>query len=197
MSSQFNEDAHIEAIFNEIGFGSRILCDIGARLQYSNAENLIRKHEFTGVLVDASKDSCAELKRAFPAMRVVESIVTPQDVNSLVPQDCWFFSLDIDSYDWFVWAAMTVRPALVVVETNPLPMFFAAKPNAACKDKNGYGMSVPAAIALGHLKGYTYIGRTEVNAFFVRKELDCKYVLPQISEHKGLWCGNMNNVLFG
>jgi hypothetical protein len=195
--SQFREDEHIESVFNEIGYGSRILCDIGARLAGSNSENLIRKHEFTGVLVDASKESCAELKRAFPAMRIVESTVTPQDVNSLVPEDCWFFSLDIDSYDWFVWAAMTVRPALVVVETNPLPILFAAKPNAARKDKNGYGMSVSAAVALGNLKGYDYIGRTEVNAFFTRKELKCQFRLPAMTVHNGIPCKAQNNVLHG
>ena len=195
--SQYNEDAHIEAVFNEIGYGTKVLCDIGARLAGSNSENLIRKHGFTGVLVDASHISCNELIKTFPAMKVIEKTVTPQDVNGIVPTDCWFFSLDIDSYDWFVWASLGVRPALVVVETNPLPNLYASKPDSARKDINGYGMSVSAAIALGEMKGYDYIGRTEVNAFFTRKEMECKFRLPPMTVHLGIPCKGHYNVLYG
>jgi len=195
MTSQFREDKYIETVFDEVGYGSRVLCDFGARLEYSNSSELILKHGFTGTLVDCDGEACNKLRSALPAANVVNAAVTPQNVNDLVPANCWFLSIDIDSYDWFVWAALVQRPALVVVETNPLPGLFAAKASAGRKDPEGYGMSVRGAIALGELKGYTYIGRTEVNAFFVRSELGCKFRLPEIKSHGGLPCRSTNNIL--
>lgn len=194
MTSQFHEDRHIEAIFTEIGFGSKKLADIGARYAYSNAENLILKHGFEATLVEAGGDACDELRRHFPGANVVHKTVTPQDVNDHVARDVWFLSIDIDSCDWWVWANLQARPALVIVETNPCAGVFVAKMNCGSKDANGYGMSLDAAKALGELKGYDYVGRTEVNAFFVRKDLKCQYRLPEQKGHSGVPCGVANNV---
>lgn len=192
--SQYREDEHIEAVFNEIGYGSRVLYDVGARLAFSNSKNLIEKHGFAATLVEGSPQSAGELRRTFPTATVVEKYLKPEEVNEYCPKDCWFFSLDIDSFDWWVWANLIQRPALVVVETNPLPGFFVAPMTATKKDANGYGMSLSAANVLAWIKNYEYIGRTEVNAMYVRKELGCKYRLPEIDKHLGKPCKSTNNV---
>lgn len=192
--SQFREDEHIEAVMEEIGFGSRVLYDIGARLKYSNSKNLIEKHGFTGTLVEGNPVSAAELRHVFQAINVIEKFIKPEEVNDHCPFDCWFFSLDIDSVDWWVWANLIQRPALVVVETNPLPGFFVAPMSAKCKCEYGYGMSLSAANVLAWMKNYEYIGRTEANAMYVRKELGCKYRLPEITVHRGKPCRSSNNV---
>ena len=194
-TSQFGEDDHIEAVFDEIGYGSCVLLDIGARLTYSNSRNLIDKHGFTGVLVEGNRESADELSRTFPGLSVVCKVLKPEDVNSVCPPACWFFSLDVDSNDWWFWANLQQKPALVVVETNPLEGLFIAPMATGQKDRNGYGMSVCAATALAKMKGYEYIGRTEVNAFYVRKDLGCKYRLPPMTAHRGLPCKAENNVL--
>lgn len=191
--SQFKEDAHIAAVFDEVGYGSRVLCDIGARYEGSNAANLIRKHGFTGTLIDASEEACDELRRQLPTATVVNSKVMPARVNQYVPPDCWFLSIDIDSADWWVWANLKQRPALVLIETNPLPGLFVANMDCEQKDANGYGCSVEGAKVLGMLKGYDYIGRTEANCFFVRSEFGCTYRLPEVP-HKGKPCGAKNNI---
>lgn len=194
MTSQFAEDLHIERIFEEIGYGSRKLVDIGARYAYSNAENLILKHGFAATLIDASEDACTELRRHFPGSEVICRTVTPAGVNESVAGDTWFLSIDIDCCDWWVWANLMARPALVVVETNPLPGIFVAKMECGRKDIGGYGMSLDGARLLAGVKGYDYVGRTEVNAFFVRKELECKYRLPEPKGHHGAACRADNNV---
>ena len=194
--SQFKEDAHIEAIFNEIGFGSRVLYDIGAQLKWSNSKNLILNHGFTGTLVDGNSEYAGELKRNFPKANVINKFIRPEEVNDYCPSDSWFFSLDIDTCDWWMWANLRHRPAVVVVETNPLPGMFIAHMKCGRKDINGYGMSLDAANLLASIKGYDYIGRTEVNAIYVRKELNCKYRLPEMTEHHGAACKATNNVCF-
>jgi hypothetical protein len=192
--SQFGEAAHIEAIFREIGFGSRVLFDVGARLELSNSRQLITRHAFQATLVEGDPPSADKLRKIFPTATVVEKYLKPEEVNEYCPKDCWFFTLDIDSFDWWMWANLIQRPALVIVETNPLPGFFVAAMTATKKDADGYGMSLSAANILAWLKNYEYIGRTEVNAFYVRKELGCKYRLPEIDKHLGRPCSNRNNV---
>jgi hypothetical protein len=193
--SQFSEDAHIEAVFNEIGFGSRVLVDIGARLAGSNSANLINRHGFTGTLVDASAEACAELEEAFPTCKVLKQTVRPEEVNEIVMADTWFLSIDVDSCDWWIWANVIALPALVVVETCPGENLFVAKMECRHKDPQGYGMTLKGARFLADAKGYDYIGRTEVNAFFVHEFYDCKYRLPEQKIHAGKPCGFANNVM--
>lgn len=177
--SQFGEDDHIAAIFDEIGEGSKILCDIGARLNGSNSAYLLTERGWSGVLVDKRQDHCTELE-SLPA-KVVCATATIDNINELVPHGTQFLSIDVDGPDWWLWGALYERPALVVVETNPMPGFFVACPPFS---KANYGMSVDAARWMGERKGYTFVGRTAVNCFFVRG--DCKYRLPPIGTHSGV-----------
>lgn len=192
--SQFDEDAHISAVFAEVGEGTKVLCDIGARLQGSNSAALIRKG-WTGTLIDRDMHSCEELRRAFPAFSVLETAATPANVNDLVPGNTWFLSIDVDSCDWWLWANLVHRPALVVIETNPLPYPYVAQLGSEHRRDGAYGCSLEAARMLGEMKGYDYIGRTVVNPFFVRKDLRCKYRLPAVKEHVGSPCSGKGNVL--
>lgn len=189
-NSQFGEDAHIAAILDEIGDGSKVLCDIGARLRYSNSIALLTERGYSGTLIDADKAACEDLE-SLGAGNVVCAKVTAENVNLLVPAHARFLSIDIDGGDFWVWAALLARPPLVVVETNPAQGFFvAAPPNY---DRDNYGMSVDAAVWLGERKGYVYAGRTDVNCFFVRRDLNCSYRLPPIATHAGVPSGTGRN----
>ena len=178
--SQFDEDTHILAILDEIGHGSKVLADIGARYEGSNSAQLIEKHGWTGVLVDASRPSAEELRGKFPQCDVRHLVATPHEINRIVPRNAHFLSIDVDSTDWWLWANLTHRPALVVIETNPNDGI-----HVAAMGGQGYGCSVDAAKALGTMKGYTYVGRTAVNAFFVRADIPCGYRLPDHPRHRG------------
>lgn len=189
--SQFDEDRHIVAVLDEIGDGAKILADIGARLEGSNSAQLIRKRGYVGVLVDRNPAATQLLTREFPQCDVQCVVASPQNINELVPRDAWFLSIDVDSCDWWLWANLIHRPALVVIETNPLPGRYVP----AMGYPGGYGCSVEAAKLLGDAKGYDYLGRTVVNAFFCRSDLGCKYRLPETAKHRGKPSGKLNNVL--
>ena len=109
--------------------------------------------------------------------------MTVDNVNEIVPVDARFLSIDVDGPDWWLWGVLYERPALVVIETNPMPGFYVACPPFS---KKNYGMSVEAARWMGEKKGYLYIGRTAVNCFLVRKDLRCAYRLPPTSVHNGV-----------
>ena len=188
--SQFDEDQHIIAVLDEIGDGSKILADIGARLDGSNSALLIRKRGWTGVLVERNQGSAEQLMREFPHCVVKNVTATVDNVNDLVPRNAHFLSIDVDSCDWWLWANLVARPALVVIETTPAPGLQVA----AMGVDGGYGCSVEAAKLLGAAKGYDYLGRTVVNAFFCRSDLKCRYRLPEQKSHRGSGTAMRNNV---
>lgn len=191
--SQFGEDKAIAAILGEIGSGTKVLADLGARLQFSNTVGLILKQGWTGTLVDKSNQHCNELCDLIgDRAQIVCTSVDIENVNALVPANAWLLSLDIDSDDFWVWANLIHRPAIVIVETNA-----ANGMHVACYKANGkseYGMSKSAAIWLGEAKGYFFVGMTGVNAFFVRKDLPCKFRLPSHRTYPDA-CYTARNVL--
>lgn len=192
--SQFGEDEILEQIVGQVGEGTKVFCDVGARLKFSNASYWIEDRGWTGVLFEKDGPSADELRRVMPPhVRVHHVEVNPQNVNFLVPKDAQILSIDVDSCDFWLWANLIVRPPIVVVETNPLPGLYV---RAYWENGEGYGMSVEAAKWLGEAKGYKFIGVNEVNAFFVRKDLECSVVIPE-KEHAGVKCKPENNVLGG
>lgn len=188
--SQFDEDAHIAAILGQIGEGSKVLCDLGARLKGSNSESLLERG-WNGVLVDSDPLACKELLARFPSARVLNVAATVGNVNDIVPPETRFISIDVDGADWWLFANLVHRPALVVIETNPTPGMYVA----AIGVSGGYGCSVDAVKALAVMKGYRYLGRTVVNAFFVAQEIPCSYQLPDAPSHVGAPSGTSNNVM--
>jgi hypothetical protein len=111
--------------------------------------------------------------------------ITPGNADALVldaacGQPLDLLSIDIDSFDYYVWEAVgSVRPRVVVVEYNAsLPPFVcktieysteAAPPVGTMY----FGASLGALVKLGISKGYSLVGcsLTGVNAFFVRDDL--------------------------
>jgi hypothetical protein len=193
--SQFAEDTHLAGILDEVGDGSRIVCDIGARLLYSNSASLIEDRGYWGALFDASEEACRELRERFPKCAVGCTRATIENVNDLVPPNTHVLSIDIDSHDWWLWANLRCKPAIVVIETTPNRGMQLAEYGAGAKSAKGYGCSIDAARALGMIKGYRYMGRTEVNAIFLRKDLTCTYAMPEVAGHGGLSTSTENNVL--
>lgn len=188
-NSQFGEDKVLEAVIAEIGEGSKVFCDIGARLRCSNAAYWITERGWAATLVEKSGPHCNELERVFadyPAVEVVNRHATMENVNELVPDNTQILSIDIDSDDWWLWANLYVAPPVVIIETNPLPGRYV--PVYPCNGGGGYGASVQSVMDLGEMKGYDYLGRTAANAVFVRRELECRYRLPEQKMHAGKKC---------
>ena len=182
--SQFQEEAHLLNIFNEIGHRGK-LCDIGARLGGSNSRLLIEEHGYTGTLVDADERHVEDIvnklqvKRKINGLNVVCEKVTIDTINNHVG-DADFLSIDIDSNDWWVWAHVRSKPRVVIVEFNRKLDGFRicdydehmTKCNGRKDDESG---SLNAFLLLGELKGYDHIGTTGPNAIFVDKDCHCEY----------------------
>jgi hypothetical protein len=188
--SQHEEDGLTVALFDRIGADTRRFIEIGAGVNGGNSGYLARECGWTGLMLEVEPERVRRLQRRFgPAVRVVETAVTRDNINAVVIEnglagDIDLLSIDIDSVDYWVWEELSAcRPRLVIVEYNPLfgtekavtvpydPEFNRREfdvPRSAY-----YGASLPALVKLGARKGYrlALLEPRGVNAFFVRDDL--------------------------
>lgn len=188
--SQHEEDGITVALFDRIGAATHRFVEIGAGVNGGNSGFLARECGWTGLMIEAHPERAATLQRRFaPAVSVVSSMVTRENVNTLVEThgfggDVDLLSIDIDGMDYWVWDTLTAcRPRLVIVEYNPFlgPHRSVAIPYDPQFDRHRfdvprdayYGASLPAFVKLGASKGYrlVLVEPRGVNAFFVRDDL--------------------------
>jgi len=188
--SQHEEDGITVALFDRIGAPTRRFVEIGAGVNGGNSGFLARECGWTGLMVEAHPDRVATLRRRFaPAVSVVQSLVTRENINTLIESngfagDVDLVSIDIDGVDYWVWDSLTAcRPRLVIVEYNPFlcPKRPVAIPYDPQFDRHRfdvprdayYGASLPAFAKLGASKGYrlVLVEPRGVNAFFVREDV--------------------------
>ncbi len=188
VTSEHGEDGVIEKIFQIIGEGSKWCVDLGALngKHGSNVWNLIKKHEWRGVLIEADQTYFERLKKEYEPnkdVHCVQAFVSFEGENSLdkifartpLPKTFDLFSLDIDGNEYHLWESLVnYKPRLMVIEFNPtIPndVFFVQPRDM----KVFQGSSLKAFIELGKRKGYELVAANEVNAFFVLKELFPKF----------------------
>ena len=188
--SQHEEDGITVALFDRIGATTHRFVEIGAGVNGGNSGFLARECGWTGLMIEAHPERAATLQRRFaPVVSVVSSMVTRENVNTLVEThgysgDVDLLSIDIDGMDYWVWDTLTAcRPRLVIVEYNPFlgPHRSVAIPYDPQFDRHRfdvprdayYGASLPAFVKLGASKGYrlVLVEPRGVNAFFVRDDL--------------------------
>jgi len=188
--SQHEEDGITVALFDRIGAPTRRFVEIGAGVNGGNSGFLARECGWTGLMVEAHPDRVATLRRRFaPAVSVVQSLVTRENINTLIESngfagDVDLVSIDIDGVDYWVWDSLTAcRPRLVIVEYNPFlgPHRSVAIPYDPQFDRHRfdvprdayYGASLPAFVKLGASKGYrlVLVEPRGVNAFLVREDV--------------------------
>src|SRR5210317_1601492 len=82
---QYDEEAIILRLFEGLGHRHK-LCDIGARLLYSNSARLIKEFGYSGNLVEPDPDSAAELREHFKdcPVTVHEKPATIHNINDFV-----------------------------------------------------------------------------------------------------------------
>jgi hypothetical protein len=195
--SQFNEDEVIARLLQEVGEGNKLCVDIGAKSTInSNVARLIINHGWRGFLFDRGfnayrdcvrtfgpfddnempRDTCGKCggQTAWPVC-MIKVIVTPDNINRLLPTAFDLLSIDIDGQDYYVWEAIVVEPRIVVIEYNSR-----LADGKVMQRKDGYehdsdpnnrksGASAVALIDLGKRKGYKLADRNEHNLFFVRQ----------------------------
>lgn len=182
----------VVALMSIIGSDSKVFVDIGCGRSGGNSSHLARIFGWKGIYIDASERAISVARTRFgknPNISYVVSMVTPENINDIVGWSGFdvvdMISIDIDSYDYFLFEAIKYKPRMFVVEFNawfgsesitvPLGGIDETSP------KIYRGASLMALSKLASEKGYKLIGcdRGATNAFFVRDDLASKVGVPK------------------
>ena len=188
ITSQNNEDGIIEFIFSKIP-NNKYFVEIGFEYYEFNSLNLI-KSGWEGKLIDTSlEDSLAlkkNLKRNFPnsKVKIITTKVDKKNINDLLLQEdsnkkIDFFSLDIDSYDYWILEKMNLsKVSVLCCEYNhwlgrEKKLTIAYDENFEFLDNGIWGASLAALVDLLKKKNFSLIAveSSGTNAFFVKDDL--------------------------
>lgn len=202
--SQRGEDGIIQYITDRIEIPDKIFVEFGVEnYTESNTRFLLVNNNWSGLVIDGSKDNIKFIKNDFIYWKyditAVQSFITKDNINQLISdytsvRDIGLLSVDIDGNDYWVWDAISViNPRVVVVEYNAV---FGAQKQVTVPYKADFvrrkahysdlyfGASLNALVKLGEKKGYDFIGVASagINAFFVRKDLSAPFKKPMVEE---------------
>jgi hypothetical protein len=194
--SQNGEDGLLAYIFSEIGTTNRRFVEFGVEDgRECNCANLAIHFGWSGLMLEANP---ADVHRARvfygrlrgedgPRVAVEECLVTIENINEAIAAgrvtgEIDLLSIDIDGNDYWIWEAIDVVSArVVVIEYNASfgrrsisiaydPGFVRFK---AHRSGWYHGASLAALTKLSDRKGYDLIGTDSfgVNAFFVRRDV--------------------------
>lgn len=180
--------AELTALFEELGIQQGLCVDIGAfdGMNYSHTLELYRAG-WRGLSVECQPDRFARLAQAYrslPQVALSRHQVTPASVVQLlqaerIPYAFDFLSLDIDSYDYYVLAALlkVYRPSVICAEINeviPLPIRFAVHydPDLSFDLNNRFfGQSLAMLADLAQAHGYVVMKVNYQDVFLIDAEL--------------------------
>ena len=184
--SQNQEDGILWSLFQQIGVKNRTFVELGSGATGGNAAMLAGEFGWTGLLVEGDQGKVEYAGRRFPRAKAVCAWITPETVNDLLTEHGYtgevdLLSVDVDGVDYWVWQAITVCSArLVMLEYNsmfgpdravtvPYDPKFNRRDHRFCY----YGASLAAMTQLSAKKGYRLVAvePTGVNAFFLRDDV--------------------------
>ncbi len=185
--SEANEDGAISEIFRRVGTESRFFVEIGVGDGLECNTAFLLMQGWSGVWFECSQPSVQQGRLNFHEypVRIIHQTLTPENVDSEIRAACGdnsvdLLSIDIDSYDYYLWKTITcIRPRVIVVEYNasfPPPISKTIAYDASYQPRVGtlyFGATLDAFVKLGATKGYSLVGCSVsgVNAFFVRDDL--------------------------
>jgi hypothetical protein len=182
--SQNDEDGIINYIFSKIKTKSNKFVEIGIEDGIEcNTRNLVENFGWEGIMVDGNKKETKRARYFYSGDRVsvVNSIVTPNNINKFLSKDVDLLSIDVDGSDYWLWKAVKYTPRLVIIEYNST--FYDKSITIPYSDNFRkevhpdwllHSAGLNAFIKLGKEKGYKFIYANGINAFFVLNELDFK-----------------------
>lgn len=187
LRSQHEEDGITLALLRAAGVRHRTFVEIGCGSTGGNSAVLAYELGWSGLMVDANRKAVEEAQRLFrfnPGVYVVKSRVSTETIDAFltshgVAGEVDFMSIDIDSFDYWLWSAITVcTPRLLVMEYNgpfgpDRAVTVPNEPRPAVAPKGYSGASLPALTKLARAKGYGLVLCEDagVNAFFLRDDV--------------------------
>jgi len=185
--SQNEEDGIILALLRLAGAPNHSFVEIGSGASGGNSGMLALELGWRGLMVDIDKGKIARARAKFgvnPRVSFEAVAVSPENINALIERhglkgEVDLFSLDIDSFDYWVLEAMTAcSPRVMVLEYNgnfgPERSLAIARDTDMSRAVKGFhGASLKALTKLAATKGYKLLACDEsgTNAFFVRNDL--------------------------
>jgi hypothetical protein len=197
--SQNEEDGVILALLRLAGVSNKTFVEIGSGASGGNSGVLAHELGWRGLMVDIDEGKIEKARLRFganPKVSFEAVAVSPENINALIERhglagDVDLFSLDIDSFDYWVLEAMTAcNPRIMVLEYNG--NFGAERSLAIARDtdmsravKGFHGASLQALTKLASTKGYKLLAcdETGTNAFYLRIDLcpEIEAVAPEVA----------------
>src|SRR6185312_14313067 len=187
--SQWGEDGIIQYLVGKLhGLIDPSFIEFGVQsYMESNTLFLLMNNGWRGLVIDGQKSYIDSINARDLWWRYLLKarceFVSRDNINAIFGEegfgpDLGLLSIDVDGIDWYLWEALTIKPAIVIVEYNPnfpidLPITVPYEPEFSRSDKHAsnryYGASVGALHHLALAKGYTLVGveSHHRNAFFV------------------------------
>lgn len=156
MFSQSNEDEIIADIFAIIGVGDKSFVEFGCGDGRQNNTIALLHQGWSGTWLDPHRKRVMSARARWMnyPVDIIRRIVTPNNVNKVVPDDLDFLSIDIDGNDYAVWQAITANPRVVCIEYDAV---------------NGSSLQAMISLAGSKEYGFARCSASHVNAFFVHR----------------------------
>lgn len=190
--SQFGDDGILQYLISRIKPQVDTFIEFGVEdYEEANSRFLLMNDNWKGLIIDGSSSFIDFIKASSfywrYSLKAIASFVTVENINQLLVDHGFtgqigLLSIDIDGNDYWVWQAISVVEAdIVVIEYNSL---FGAErsisvPYRADFDREQahysylyFGASLPALYDLALEKGYAFVGCNQAgnNAYFVKQE---------------------------
>ena len=195
--SQWNEDGILKNIFKKLGTTNKFYVEFGAwdGVHLSNTANFRINHNWKGLLLEGNRSKVKSVKEK-EKLNLHWEWITDKNINKVfnkynVPTIFDLLSIDIDGNDYWVWKALTSRPRVVIIETNPgirndiaLSIQKDKSDIHTNSNSNYHGANLNALYQLAIKKGYEFVTTEEINAIFVVKEEFHKLGINHISKEE-------------
>jgi len=190
--SQFGDDGIIQYLIHNVPIANDTFIEFGVEdYTEANTRFLLLNDNWRGLIMDASEENMARVRREDLYWRhdltSICEFISRENINPLISGAGFsgpigLLSIDIDGNDYWIWEAINVvDAAIVVVEYNSVfgvnralsipydPAFL--RSNAHCSNLY-FGCSLRALCLLAEKKGYVFVGSNSNgnNAYFVKRE---------------------------
>lgn len=203
--SQFGDDGIIQYLISHVKPRADTFIEFGVEnYEEANTRFLLMNDNWKGLIIDGSSAFIDAIKASSfywrYSLKAIASFVTVENINQLLVSSgiigpIGLLSIDIDGNDFWVWKAITVVDAdIVVIEYNSL---FGAERSISVPYRPDFvreqahysylyfGASLRALYNLALEKGYAFVGCNQAgnNAYFVKQEK--LNGIPELSVEEG------------
>lgn len=190
--SQWGDDGIIQWLAAQLPEIPNQFIEIGVEDYSESTTRFLLTHcNWRGFVVDSSSRNVQKIRQAHyfwkHDLQTADHFVNAENINQVLSMsgfanDVGLLHIDIDGMDYWVWKALTHKPAVVILEYNAVfgPTAAITVPYEAGFDRTAahysnlyFGASLQALVNLSTEKGYQFIGCSSSgnNAYFLREDL--------------------------